>query len=440
MGSRYWYFYRIDDEEEFVNPAQPTTRACPFLPGQEVNVLEVPKLIQRRASDASLDTEYTLDPRDKYAPLKSEESMFSMPHHSMVPPPSPQLPGAPHSRTSTLPRSIFSAGSLTSLHHSSKGKSRFSHWQPANISEQNEADVLQPSKQSPDACSALIATRRPATQPSAARRSNWSAFMLTRRPWSASRVVGWRLPHSLERASVVRFGNVQPAAQLHPSMAGESGKAVLDGLGMETGIQRAADGDVSVSQSEEPGKETQTHLSSLLPLTLPIGHSLDHGKNSLPEYFGTPFEQSSRRFGTADDATSPCTDHFAAPSERLTDWSSRYNGQAFSTSNDTSAMQSQPMTPLQTDFGADQSRPPSPGLELGEQSQGMYSLRTAERASALTLHTLQALPDDSATTPTRVTFKGTKPPNRRVEEWVDRSESTMEELCKDMGYLSSWID
>lgn len=46
QGGTYWYFYRLDDEREIFDECQPSTSECPLLPGQVVNVLEVPSEVQ----------------------------------------------------------------------------------------------------------------------------------------------------------------------------------------------------------------------------------------------------------------------------------------------------------------------------------------------------------------------------------------------------------
>jgi hypothetical protein len=63
--------YRIDRDEEYYDPSQPSTSSCPLLPGQYLNVLEVPfekRFISRsRSSSVSLITEFhTLNPEDRY--------------------------------------------------------------------------------------------------------------------------------------------------------------------------------------------------------------------------------------------------------------------------------------------------------------------------------------------------------------------------------------
>lgn len=95
MGGTYWYYvrgtihhprnclvmlissqYQLDDEYDFHNAAEPSTTACPLLPGQLVNVLNVPislgspKSRQREGSVSSVSStnaeHRTMDPQDKY--------------------------------------------------------------------------------------------------------------------------------------------------------------------------------------------------------------------------------------------------------------------------------------------------------------------------------------------------------------------------------------
>ncbi|KAI9780630.1 MAG: hypothetical protein M1816_002791 [Peltula sp. TS41687] len=76
MGGRYWYYYVLDGDVEFHSPAEPSTTGCPFLPGQAVNVLELPFELgpeqthdrSHSASDISwpMTSARTLDPTDKY--------------------------------------------------------------------------------------------------------------------------------------------------------------------------------------------------------------------------------------------------------------------------------------------------------------------------------------------------------------------------------------
>ncbi|KAI4142266.1 MAG: hypothetical protein L6R39_005010 [Caloplaca ligustica] len=72
MGGTYWYFYRLNDDREEHDPLKPSTTACPLLPGQQVNVLEVPVQlpdgnVKDRHSQTLLESiVFTLDPKAKY--------------------------------------------------------------------------------------------------------------------------------------------------------------------------------------------------------------------------------------------------------------------------------------------------------------------------------------------------------------------------------------
>ena len=63
--------YRLDDDLEYCDPTKPSTTACPLLPGQCVNVLEVPYQ-EPSINDHAEDLQYascavfTMDPDDKY--------------------------------------------------------------------------------------------------------------------------------------------------------------------------------------------------------------------------------------------------------------------------------------------------------------------------------------------------------------------------------------
>ncbi|KAL8994700.1 MAG: hypothetical protein Q9169_005403 [Polycauliona sp. 2 TL-2023] len=67
MGGTYWYYYRLNGEVEHHDPIQPSTTACPLLPGQEVNILEVPSESQGRLRDLRETDVFTLDPNAKYS-------------------------------------------------------------------------------------------------------------------------------------------------------------------------------------------------------------------------------------------------------------------------------------------------------------------------------------------------------------------------------------
>ncbi|MCJ1377823.1 hypothetical protein MMC17_000919 [Xylographa soralifera] len=76
MGGTYWYYYQLNGDIEHHSAAEPSTTSCPFLPGQIVNILEVPIQVQdvthgRCDSASSIGSvHYTLNPEDKYLDLK----------------------------------------------------------------------------------------------------------------------------------------------------------------------------------------------------------------------------------------------------------------------------------------------------------------------------------------------------------------------------------
>lgn len=68
--------YEVNGSTEIYDPAQPTTTACPYLPGQTVNSLYIPEertLHSRSASTTNLVPELfrTMNPKDKYAPTRT---------------------------------------------------------------------------------------------------------------------------------------------------------------------------------------------------------------------------------------------------------------------------------------------------------------------------------------------------------------------------------
>ncbi|KAJ5154858.1 uncharacterized protein N7500_010297 [Penicillium coprophilum] len=74
MGATYWYYYLLDDDIEYYNEAEPVTTMCPLLPGQPMNVLNVPIILPdsrahgRSASGSSQRSEHlrTMNPEDKF--------------------------------------------------------------------------------------------------------------------------------------------------------------------------------------------------------------------------------------------------------------------------------------------------------------------------------------------------------------------------------------
>ncbi|KAJ9628804.1 hypothetical protein H2203_002707 [Taxawa tesnikishii (nom. ined.)] len=75
QGGKYWYYYLVDDAYEHCDPHQPFTTACPLLPGQAVNLLDVPievVEVPRRTRSASADITSILPPPMTYDPADSE--------------------------------------------------------------------------------------------------------------------------------------------------------------------------------------------------------------------------------------------------------------------------------------------------------------------------------------------------------------------------------
>ncbi|KAK2742624.1 hypothetical protein FQN55_007743 [Onygenales sp. PD_40] len=70
MGGTYWYYYQLDNEVDYFNEAEPVTTACPFLPGQPLNVLNVPIHLPSSQRDSSpvpqTSNQETMNPDDKY--------------------------------------------------------------------------------------------------------------------------------------------------------------------------------------------------------------------------------------------------------------------------------------------------------------------------------------------------------------------------------------
>lgn len=121
MGGTYWYFYKLDDDWEFHNSAEPATTQCPMLPGQLVNVLNVPFALSgnrsRKASVSSTSSDLcTLDPHDKFINPRP------------VPTPKPQL----RLRTSpTVPQDTWPSHTPSSTTSSRDGRSATSAGPPS---------------------------------------------------------------------------------------------------------------------------------------------------------------------------------------------------------------------------------------------------------------------------------------------------------------------
>ncbi|POS76842.1 hypothetical protein DHEL01_v204753 [Diaporthe helianthi] len=77
MGQPYYYYYELDGCVEAHDPSLPTTTACPYLPGQTVNMMWVPTEKSDRKRSASLSSVRredfkTMSPKDKYSTPKPD--------------------------------------------------------------------------------------------------------------------------------------------------------------------------------------------------------------------------------------------------------------------------------------------------------------------------------------------------------------------------------
>ncbi|PSN75052.1 hypothetical protein BS50DRAFT_31781 [Corynespora cassiicola Philippines] len=125
MGGTYWYYYKVDDEEHH-NPSEPSTTHCPLLPGQRLNVLEVP-MEGRSRSNSETSAVFTRNPQDKFltpVPPKTLPSprlgdlvqeTYSVSKHSYRGPRSATYPGPDRSLTPSFPRHARSASTSPQL-------------------------------------------------------------------------------------------------------------------------------------------------------------------------------------------------------------------------------------------------------------------------------------------------------------------------------------
>ncbi|OTA89657.1 hypothetical protein M434DRAFT_34181 [Hypoxylon sp. CO27-5] len=97
MGQTYYYYYELDGSTETYDPTVATTNACPYLPGQTVNTLDVPLERLSRIRSASMNSLRTadfktMDPKDKF----------------MAPRPAPPVPSLPDLRVGSSPAPAMS--------------------------------------------------------------------------------------------------------------------------------------------------------------------------------------------------------------------------------------------------------------------------------------------------------------------------------------------
>ncbi|OAL56395.1 hypothetical protein IQ07DRAFT_5958 [Pyrenochaeta sp. DS3sAY3a] len=100
MGGTYWYYYKVDEDDECHNPSEPSTTVCPLLPGQRLNVLDIPREGHSRSLSDTSDA-FTRNPKDRYLtpvppqplrPIPSPRIGASSPEFYAMPLPSPWAP------------------------------------------------------------------------------------------------------------------------------------------------------------------------------------------------------------------------------------------------------------------------------------------------------------------------------------------------------------
>ncbi|KAF2737223.1 hypothetical protein EJ04DRAFT_488643 [Polyplosphaeria fusca] len=117
MGGTYWYYYKVNDDEEHHNPMEPSTTVCPLLPGQRLNVLDVPMESRSRSSSTCSEV-FTRNPEDKF--------LNPVPPKNLCAPQSPRL-GDLCKETYTVP--MCSIKSPRSAIHPSPGRPLSPLWE-----------------------------------------------------------------------------------------------------------------------------------------------------------------------------------------------------------------------------------------------------------------------------------------------------------------------
>ena len=172
MGGKYWYYYHLDCDVEYHDPFEPSTSNSPVLPGQPVNILEVPfelgsERTRGRSGSANVTfsavpAERTLNPADKYNPLRMA------PTHDL-----PRLATSPASLAQSRSASPSPASTLSSTSSKSEGIS------PASSTSSSFGRFLPFSRKSPASESTSAATV-PATK------SNYIRDAISHLPLSGS--------------------------------------------------------------------------------------------------------------------------------------------------------------------------------------------------------------------------------------------------------------
>ncbi|KAF3398044.1 hypothetical protein F1880_006115 [Penicillium rolfsii] len=127
MGATYWYYYLLDNDLEYFSQAEPVTTKCPLLPGQPVNVLNVPIILPdsshvRSSSDSSQKSDYrTMNPEDKFLnPRKPPKPNLARLQTSVPYPPNVNPAIAASTSPGLVHRSASQPNSATRKYHHGK--------------------------------------------------------------------------------------------------------------------------------------------------------------------------------------------------------------------------------------------------------------------------------------------------------------------------------
>ena len=460
---------------EHHNPAEPTTTTCPFLPGQAVNILEVPVQVQsvdshgRRGSASSIDqVHYTLNPEDKYLnprpPTQSEWSEKDIPSSQEHDPLSESI----HRKTE-----VFGVGSAYSQN-------------PVHA-------VLAPS--SHDRELEPPAIRRPLTCPvlSWTHASSWTCFHDLRQLRSAGNTTKFKLHHERPVTRVRSREDVDtlPRLSFLGDIAFETSPATrhlepsLGATNVSCQSSQSTEVALSPFSIADPGlKFTDTHLEVALSsparqlplaafskLSISIANLADEASATAALSCRETYHPASRRYnamalrllnnnvGNASTSNHETVDqHTESVHDGNTDsvTSSVRSSEIFSPSLTSSSAYSEHMSPYQLqqphtpeleeiqeyflafDQDATPSRNSIPQQKLSHLSTsgfGGYTLPEADHASALTLRKIPSNPTESssATTPAKHTHT-----LDRVTSWNDGSPA-LEELFNELSYLGNII-
>ena len=419
--------YRLDDDSECFNPKEPNTASCPLLPGQYVNVLDVP--IQqsypdstRNASLVSLTEQvFTLNPADKFA--------------------TPCPPTPSQARPCSPPR-VYSASSGTQGESALSKMARWTrefrvHSRPTSSHLMRFSSVL---------------PRHCPSEPSQRTAATFDYLQKPKRPLSAP----------------VDFKAWEPSRNATSKVYNEGAGVVEDSMSLDfeaLSIRSAkdivrikADPSLGPLESSDGGDPAQSHsqLNSRHLVEQPdleIKERTFHNKSRVnsydvsldefaePQLRSKPTAYATRQdldFGTAN--SSKRTSGVFSVSESMaacTDYASPQN------------RYSQPMTPSVSEFGEflldafhlEDSGPQNLSTENSSQPPNRfsgYNLPEAQHASAITL---RAEPSSRSKRPT---LDSTFENKQLVQNWNDGREhhkkSALQDLVDEMGYLSSLID